>query len=281
MKIIDAHVHFSNIKSFHDASVKSKVDYSLKGFLKEFKGITAVGMGLTESNDPFPDSNAVNPMKLDLDDNPNNLHTCLGYNPLTNYNIKAFENDITDNTVGLKIYAGYYHYHVWDDIYSPLYELARRHSLPVVIHSGDTYSRRGLLKYAHPLEIDELAVKYPDVIFIIAHFGDPWIMDAAEVAAKNPNVYIDLSGLIVGDQNDINHFTVDEFTMNIRRGLVYLNNYKKVMFGSDWPLVDLKGYINFIKALIPKEHQEDVFYNNAKEVFKLRWNLFHLFFAKT
>ena len=64
MKIIDAHIHFSNIKSFHDVSKKSEVDYSLEGFKKEFKDVIAVGMGLTETEDVFPSKDTLNPMKL-------------------------------------------------------------------------------------------------------------------------------------------------------------------------------------------------------------------------
>lgn len=72
--------------------------------------------------------------------------------------------------------------------------------MPVVIHTGDTYSEHGILKYAHPLNVDELAVANRDVTFVIAHIGDPWVMDCAEVIyKKNSNVYADLSGLIVGD----------------------------------------------------------------------------------
>ncbi len=273
MKIIDAHIHFSNIISFHDTAKKNGINYSLEGFEKEFNAITAIGMGVTEDKEKFPDNQAVNPMKLDLDTNPQNLYHCLGFNPNADINLKSFEKQITSKTVGLKVYAGYYHYHVWDDVYKPLYELAEKHNLPVTIHSGETFSKRGLLKYAHPLEIDELAVMYPNVTFIIAHFGDPWIMDAAEVAAKNDNVLIDLSGLIVGNEEVVLRLSVDEFTLRIKTGLVFLDNYKKVLFGSDWPLVDLKSYITFIKQLIPDEHLEDVFYNNALRIYNQKIKL--------
>lgn len=269
MKIIDAHIHFSNIKSFHDVAKKSKVDYSLKGFESEFEDVVAVGMGLTETTDVFPSNDTTNPMKLDLDKNPSNMYHCLGFNPLMEYNLDDFEKHITPQTVGLKIYAGYYHYHVHDKVYHPLYEIARKYNLPVVIHSGDTFSEKGLLKYAHPLEIDELAHMYKDVKFIIAHMGDPWIMDAAEVASKNKNVFVDLSGLIIGDQTDVNRFKVEEFITHIKRGLIYLDNYDKVLFGSDWPLVALEPYVEFIKSLIPREHHEKVFYLNAKKIFHL------------
>ncbi|KFZ26530.1 MAG: Amidohydrolase [Candidatus Izimaplasma bacterium HR2] len=226
-------------------------------------------MGLTETDDIFSSKDTRNPMKLDLDVNPDNLYVCLGFNPLEDYNIETFEQHITKNTVGIKIYAGYYYYHVYDKIYKPLYELARKHNLPVVIHSGDTFSTKGLLKYAHPLEVDKLAFQYPDVKFIIAHFGDPWIMDTVVVASKNKNVYIDLSGLIMGNKKEVERFSIDAFTSRIREGLVYLDNYDKVLFGTDWPLVDFNGYVDFIKELIPSQHHEKVLYFNAKSLFRI------------
>ncbi|WP_443083806.1 amidohydrolase family protein [Vallitalea sp.] len=43
----------------------------------------------------------------------------------------------------------------------------------------------------------------------------------------------------------------------------------KILYGSDWPLVDTKAYIEFVKKLLPKKYYKDVFYNNAKRVFSL------------
>ena len=56
----------------------------------------------------------------------------------------------------------------------------------------------GKLKYSQPLIIDEVAVDFPKVKFVIAHCGTPWVADAVEVVAKNKNVYMDLSGLMEG-----------------------------------------------------------------------------------
>lgn len=173
MKIIDAHIHFSEIQSFHEVSNVSKVDYSKKGFKKEFQGVTAIGMGLTETSNVFPSKDTRNPMTLDLDKNPENLYVCLGFNPLEPFCLDTINPQDIERVVGLKIYAGYYHYHVHDKVYYPLYDFAKKHQLPVVIHSGDTFSDQGRLKFSHPLEVDELAFFYPDVTFIIAHFGDP------------------------------------------------------------------------------------------------------------
>lgn len=282
MKIIDAHIHFSKIESFKDTALeKSYIDYSGDGLKKEYDQcgvIIGIGMGVTESGEEiFPDKTSENPMRLDLEEKlPEFVFECVGVNPIKllgenrdNELLKIEESLKEECVVGIKIYAGYYHYHVWDDIYNPIYEMAEKYQLPVVIHCGDTYSENGLLKYSHPLHVDELALKYRGVNFVIAHIGDPWVMDAAEVMAKNRNVYGDISGLIVGDEKQVERFMNEElFMTHIKRSLVYLDNYEKILFGTDWPLVKVKPYIEFVKALVPEEYHEDVFYNNALNVFK-------------
>lgn len=281
MKIIDAHLHFSNITSFKKTATDiSNIDYSSVGLQKEFQlsnVVLGIGMGVTEKkNGGFPDALSENPMGLDLEENiPEILAYCVGINPeklkgeLKNQELEKIEEELKkEKVVGIKIYAGYYPYYVYDEIYDPVYQLAEKYDLPVVIHSGDTYSERGLLKYSHPLAVDELAVSHRGVNFIIAHFGDPWIMETAEIISKNPNVYADLSGLIVGDSSEVDRFKGQKlFFEHIQRGLVFADNYFKVLYGSDWPLVKIEPYIEFIKELVPEEFHEYVFYKNAIRVF--------------
>lgn len=277
MKIIDAHLHFSNLQKFKDtANNLSNIDYSSKGLTKEFNDsnvVLGIGMGLTEmKKGAFPDAESRNPMDLDLEKElPKFLVYCLGINPerlKKNQLADIDEEAKKDRVVGLKIYAGYYPYYVYDEIYTPVYEIAKKYNLPIVIHSGDTYAERGLLKYSHPLAVDELAVKHREINFIIAHFGDPWIMETAEIISKNPNVYADLSGLIVGDEKQVDRFKNQRlFVDHFKRGFVYADNYFKLLFGTDWPLVQIKPYIDFIKHLIPDEFHEYVFYRNALKVF--------------
>jgi len=40
-----------------------------------------------------------------------------------------------------------------------------------------------------------------------------------------------------------------------------------LVFGSDWPLAPIKEYAEFIGALVPEKHHDDVFYGNAKKLF--------------
>ncbi|HLB01381.1 MAG TPA: amidohydrolase family protein, partial [Bacteroidota bacterium] len=82
---------------------------------------------------------------------------------------------------GLKLYPGYEPFYPHDRKFDPVYEFAAKHGVPVMIHSGDTYSPSGKVKYSHPLQIDEVAVDHPGVNFVICHIGNPWIRDCMEV----------------------------------------------------------------------------------------------------
>ena len=82
---------------------------------------------------------------------------------------------------GLKLYPGYEPFYPHDRRLQVVYDLAEEFQVPVMIHSGDTYSPKGKLKYSHPLEIDEVAVDHPGVKFVICHLGNPWLTDCMEV----------------------------------------------------------------------------------------------------
>lgn len=276
MKIIDAHIHFSNIQSFHQTAKElSYVDYSYDGYVKEYNEanvVLSIAMGVTETSGMgFPDYGAKTPMGIDLTEAiPENMVYCPGINPydLSEETLDKLEMEIQKpQAVGMKIYLGYYPFYAYDEVYEPVYALAEKYGLPIVFHTGDTYSERGLLKYAHPLTIDEVAVKHRKVNFMMAHFGDPWTLTGAELIYKNSNVFADLSGLIVGTEKELKKHSEGRFLDHLRHALVFSNSYDKLLFGTDWPLAPIGPYIEFIKALIPEEHHEDVFYNTALKVF--------------
>jgi hypothetical protein len=281
MKIIDAHVHFSRITSFEECAKRtSMVDYTESGYTKETEEnsvIHSICMGLTESTTAgFPDAAAQTPMRADITEKlPHGMSLCLGINPhtLSESCLAETEKQIAGSNgriVGMKIYAGYYHVSISDPIYEPVYKLALKHGLTIVIHTGETYSSRGLLKYAHPLNVDELAVTHPELRIVACHMGVPWIFDACEIAIKNPNVYIDISGIFVGSAEYIkrqssNPLIIDRY----RQALAFLDNYDKVLYGTDWPLVPMNAYINFCKKIVPPEAYEKIFRQNAVNVYRL------------
>ena len=47
----------------------------------------------------------------------------------------------------------------------------------------------------------------------------------------------------------------------------YLEDPTKLMFGTDWPLVELGPYVRAYRDAVPEEHWDAVFYGNAARVF--------------
>jgi predicted TIM-barrel fold metal-dependent hydrolase len=197
------------------------------------------------------------------------------------FHLKAVEAQIEQNrqqVVGLKAYLGYLHFGPEDPNYRPYYKLAAKHHLPVIVHTGDNWSTTAKVKYAHPLKMDEVAVDHPEVQFVLAHFGNPWLIDAAEVVFKNPNVWADLSGLFVGNDNEIQDLLCGAkvpdsapglVVADLKRAIAYVGDYKKFLYGSDWPLAPMSSYRRLIESLIPREHHQEVFRTNAMNLFKL------------
>ncbi len=280
LTIIDAHIHYSAIDLFVDTARRvSHVDYSRWGLEAEMddSGITAaVGMGLMETTrGGFPDPCAENPMALDLAPLPANLFCCLGINPqpLTEpdgviYQARIEERLQDSSVVGLKLYPGYYPYPASHEVYDRVFGLARDWQLPVVIHAGDTASPRAILRLAHPLYISDLAVRYPEVTMVIAHVGNPWVMDVAVMLTNHENIHADLSGLILGDATAIDDFVQNRRLMDsIQTGLDYSGRFDKLLFGTDWPLVPMRPYIQFVKRLVPEKYWPYVFSRTAQRVF--------------
>jgi predicted TIM-barrel fold metal-dependent hydrolase len=170
------------------------------------------------------------------------------------------------NIKGLKLYPGYEPFYVHDPRLRVVYEMAGEFGVPVMFHSGDTYSPQGRIKYAHPLHVDEVAVDHRDVTFVICHLGNPWFVDAMEVIYKNENVVGDISGLTLG------HFE-ERFERFLRQRLQEVLTYSepsRVLFGTDWPICDIASYRRFVQNLdLTDEETELILWKNAARVFRL------------
>jgi predicted TIM-barrel fold metal-dependent hydrolase len=188
--------------------------------------------------------------------------------------LRRVEADLAAGQVkALKCYLGYLHHGPEHPGYRPYYELAERFGLPVVFHTGDTYSPRAKLRFAQPLLIDEVAVDHPKVRFVLAQLGNPWLTEAAEVVYKNVNVWADLSGLAVGDgaafRAEERQETLQEVTAGLRRAFRYAERPNRFLFGSDWPLAPVAEYRDLVASAIPEIYHPLVFEDNARVLFRI------------
>ncbi|HYC50355.1 MAG TPA: amidohydrolase family protein [Gemmatimonadaceae bacterium] len=168
---------------------------------------------------------------------------------------------------GLKLYPGYEPFYPHDKRLKVVYDLAEEFDVPVMIHTGDTYTPKGKVKYAHPLEVDEVAVDHPNVKFVICHLGNPWLVDCMEVVYKNANVSADFSGLILGEFTEAFEDYMEE---QIEEVILYAGEPRKFLYGSDWPICSMKSYVEFVRQLkLPATDLHAMMYENTRRLFRL------------
>jgi predicted TIM-barrel fold metal-dependent hydrolase len=192
----------------------------------------------------------------------------LSYADFTEAELERISPGVAEGKIrGLKIYPGYEPFFPNDAKLAPAFVFAREHSLPVMVHTGDTYTPRGKLKYSHPLNVDELAVEHPEVNFVICHIGNPWIRDCMEVVYKNANVYCDFSGLVLGNFDD--RFE-SYMRKQVQEMLLYGVQPEKCLFGTDWPLSSMESYLEFMDELrMPPRDRRMIMHENTIRLFRL------------
>ncbi|MDX1582870.1 MAG: amidohydrolase family protein [Thermoanaerobaculia bacterium] len=166
---------------------------------------------------------------------------------------------------GLKLYPGYEPFYPHDPRMRVVYELAGEFGVPVMIHTGDTFDPQGKVKYAHPLEVDEVAVDFRDVTFVICHLGNPWVTDTMEVIYKNANVVADFSGLTLGHfEERFERYMLEQ----INEFVAFAGDPSKLLFGTDWPVADMGDYVRFVRQLhLSEEENEQILWRNAARIF--------------
>ncbi len=182
--------------------------------------------------------------------------------------IRAWEAE--PGLAGLKLYPGYRDFYPHDRRLDPVYEFAHRRRLPVLIHQGDTLDGLGLVKFARPLEVDEVAARFRDVRFVLCHLGNPWVHEAAEMVYKNENVYADTSGLLAHPSAPYFARMVDQAREVVYGALVTIGRPDRILYGSDWPLEELRVAVELSDRLdLPTPDREAILGGNAARLFGL------------
>jgi uncharacterized protein len=263
--IIDCHTHLNN---YHDENTDALAESLEKLQRSMRRNRIDVALVLTSYKDVpgRPSTRRV----VEAIDNYKNLFVVAGisYNAFNDAAVDELRGFLERGQIkGLKLYPGYEPFYPADPKLAPVYALAEEFDVPVMIHTGDTYNPRGKVKFAHPLHVDDVAVDYPNVKFVICHLGNPWLRDCMEVIYKNANCWADISGLVLGDFSD-------RFESYMRRQLqemmIWGVNPRKVLFGTDWPISTMESYVAFMDELkMPAEDRRRMMSENAAELFKI------------
>jgi predicted TIM-barrel fold metal-dependent hydrolase len=141
-----------------------------------------------------------------------------------------------------------------------IYREAERLEMPILIHTGITFSNRFSIRYNQPLPMDDIARKHPKLRICLAHMGWPWVWDAVAVAVRNPNVYLDTAGTFAGTPLE----TIRQITSLIPVRAIENVVGNRLMFGSDYPRIEVNKMFAAISGLpLRKDVLEAILGENA------------------
>ena len=168
---------------------------------------------------------------------------------------------------GLKCSPIYQNWNPQDAKHLPLFKKAEELGIPVNIHQGTSFVRLGPLKFANPIQLEDIAIACPDLRIIIAHMGHPWEDECVVLIRKHPNLYANISAL---HYRPLRHYQA--FMTAIEYGVEH-----KLIFGSDFPSATPDQVIagqwkvnEVVKGTnlpkVPEEMIHNIIYENWKQV---------------
>ena len=174
--IIDNHTHIYNEKTYQEYFEKTKDKVS-----------KALVMGYFNDELPYGDpKNYYFEKVLEFVEQKENLFMAGSINMEKDIGrqVKNLEKFFQEKKIyGIKLYPGYQYFYSSDEKIGLIAELCQKYDKPLIFHTGDVYNLEGdaILKYSHPIYIDELAVKFPKCRIVISHFGFPYLLEAANL----------------------------------------------------------------------------------------------------
>ncbi len=108
------------------------------------------------------------------------------------------------------------------DALAAIYRRCEARGLPVMIHTGTSIFPGARSKYGNPMELDDVAIDFPDLRIVMAHGGRPlYTEEAFFVLRRHTNTWFDISGIPPAK-------LLEYFPRLAELG-------DRVLWGTDWP----------------------------------------------
>ena len=144
------------------------------------------------------------------------------------------------------------------DALAKIYLAAEESKLPVTIHTGTSVFPGARSRLGNPMDVDDVAIDFPDLTILLAHGGRPiWMEEAFFVVRRHPNVYLELSG--IPPARLLEWFPRLETIAD------------RTVWGTDWPSPGVpsmrKNVEQFLELPLSAETKEKILWENAARVF--------------
>ncbi len=182
---------------------------------------------------------------------------------------KALESAITGlGLKGLKLDAALQDFDLNHPAVFDVYEAAASLRIPVLIHTGMSWAPETPLEQGQPLLLEKAIRRFSNLRFVLAHWGWPWVWDATALALKYPNVFLDTSCLYYDGPTEFFQFV---FSRQIPTTLIERSLRNQVVFGSNYPRVEIKNMVRALKSLsLTDGCLERIFSTNAERLLGMR-----------
>ncbi len=120
-------------------------------------------------------------------------------------------------------------YRLSDPACRPFFEAAAERGAAITVHYGVSVDPGADLRYADPIDLSPVARDFPEITFVVAHFGAGWLDSVLRVAYQCANVCVDTSGTNNWMDHHVPKMTLPEV---FERCLTALGP-ERILFGTD------------------------------------------------
>jgi hypothetical protein len=144
------------------------------------------------------------------------------------------------------------------DALGKIYRRCEERGVPVMVHTGTSIFPGARSKYGNPLELDDIAIDFPDLPLVMAHGGRPLYMEEAFfILRRHRHVRLDVSG--------IPPIKLLEYFPRLP------DVADRALWGTDWPspgVKDLRQNIDqFLTLPLSDSHKKAILETNALDLF--------------
>jgi predicted TIM-barrel fold metal-dependent hydrolase len=163
------------------------------------------------------------------------------------------------NCKGLKLCPPVQKFDFSDPKFHPLWEAALEMDIIVWTHTSHQLGHFGSdARLGHPMLIEPVALKYPELKVVLGHCGFPWVWEAWSLVVRHANVYIDISAYT----SLYNHFPWDAYSK--------FSAENKVLFASDYPVREWKESLAALDSVgLTKDFKTKILGENAQKLLDL------------
>ncbi len=178
---------------------------------------------------------------------------------------------------GVCLFPAMHRFSVRDERLQPIYQLAAENKAVVFVHMGvltvGVRKKLGLasnfdMSFSNPIELHRVALEYPNVNFVIPHFGAGYFREALMLCDLAPNVYLDTSST----NSWMKYQTPAPTLQEVFAKALEVLGPKRLLFGSDssffprgWNRAILDQQTAVLKELgVSQEDQAAILGNNLQ-----------------